>query len=207
MCQCLPYCRLKWLTKKEIDKFDLNKVNENSSIGYILEVDLEYPDELHDLQNDYALAPEKLEISQDMLSKYCSDIAKEYGIKIGGITKLVPNLRNKKKYVIHYKNLQLSLSLGMKLIKFHRILKFKQSYWLKTYTEFNTDKRKKAANSFEGNFLKLANNSIFGKCMENLRKRKNIELINNSGNYVKCVSKPNFISEKIFSKNKTSFDT
>ena len=81
---------------KRNDKFDLN-FGENSSIGYILEVDLEYPNELHDLHNDYPLAPQKLEISQNMLSKYCSDIADEYQIKIGGVNKLVPNLGNESK--------------------------------------------------------------------------------------------------------------
>ena len=96
MTQYLPYDGFKWLTKKEIDEFDLNLVKENSSMGYILEVDLEYPIKLHDLHNDYPLAPEKLEISQDMLSKYCSDIADKYGIKIGGVNKLVPNLGSKK---------------------------------------------------------------------------------------------------------------
>ena len=125
MTQYLPYGRFKWLSKKEIDEFDLNLVKENSSIGCILEVDLEYP-ELHDLHNDYPLAPEKLEISQKILSKYGSDIADKYGIKIGGVNKLVPNLRHKKKYVVHYRNLQLYLLLGMKLSKIHRILKFKQ---------------------------------------------------------------------------------
>ena len=105
------------LSKKETDEFDLNLVKENSSTGYILEVDLEYFSELHDLHNDYPLAPEKLEISQDRLSKYCSDIADKYGIKTGGVNKLVPNLRNKEKYVVHYKHLQLCLSLGMKLSK------------------------------------------------------------------------------------------
>ena len=113
------------MSKKEIDKFDLNSIDENSPIGYISEVDLEYPRELHDLHNDYPLAPEKVEIGQNMLSKYCSDIADEYGIKIGGVNKLVPNLRNKEKYVVHYRNLQLYLSLGMKLTKVYRILKFK----------------------------------------------------------------------------------
>ena len=112
---------------KKISDFCLNSISENSSIGYILEVDLEYLSELHDLDNDYPLAPEKLEISQNMLSKYCSDIANEYEIKIGGVNKLVPNLGNKSKYVVHYRNLQLYLSLGIKLTKIHRVLKFKQS--------------------------------------------------------------------------------
>ena len=131
MCQCLPYGRFKWLTKKEINNFDLSKVSENSSLGYILEVDLKYPNELHDLHNDYPLAPQKLEINQDMLSNYSSDIADEYGMKFGRVNKLDPNLRNKENYVVHYRNLQFYLSLGMKLIKVHRILKFKQPYWLK----------------------------------------------------------------------------
>ena len=94
--QYLSYGEFKLLSKKEADKFNLNLVKENSSVGYILEVDLKYPSELHNLHNDYPLVPEKLEISQDMLSKYCSDIADKYGITIGGVNKLVPNLRNKK---------------------------------------------------------------------------------------------------------------
>ena len=152
------------------------------------------------MHNDYPLAPEKFEISLDMLSVYCCDIASKYGIKIGGVNKLVPNLGNKSKYVVHYRNLQLYLSLGMKLSKVHRILKYKQSYWLKKYIYFNTDKMKNEANSFEKDFFKLMNNSVFGKTMENLRKRISIRLIN-SKDYVRCVSKTNFISQKIFSKN------
>ena len=97
MSQSLPYGEFDWLTEKEINEFCLDSVSENSPIGYILEVDLEYPDELHDLHNDYPLALEKLEITQDMLSEYCSDIADKYRIKVGGVNKLVPNLRNKRK--------------------------------------------------------------------------------------------------------------
>ena len=92
---------------------------------------------------NYPLAPEKLEKSHDMLSNYCSNIANEYNIKVGGVNKLVPNLGNKSKYVPHYRNLQVYLSLEMKLVSVHRILKFNQSDWLKKHIDFNTDKRKK----------------------------------------------------------------
>ena len=148
---------------------------------------------MHDLHNNYPLAPEKLKITQNMLSKYCFNIANEYGIKVGGVNKLVPNLGNKSKYVVHYRNLQLYLSLGMKLTKVHRI---EQSDWLKKYIDFNTDKRKNAANSFEKDFLKLINNSVFGKTMDNLRKRVSVQLVNNFKDYVRCISKPSFISQK-----------
>ena len=142
MNQPLPYCDFNFLTKNEISEFCLDCIDENSPIGYILEVDLEYCRELHDSKSDYPLAPEKLEISANMLSKYCSDSANKCGIKVGGVNELVPNLRDKIKYVVYYKNLQYYLSLGMKLIKVHRIVKFKQSNWLKEYFEFNTEKRK-----------------------------------------------------------------
>ena len=79
------------------------------------------------MNNGYPLAPEKLEISHDMLLKYCSNITNKYDIKIGGVNELLPNLGNKSKYVFHYKNLQLYLPFGMKLVSVHRILKFKQS--------------------------------------------------------------------------------
>ena len=104
---------------------------ENKNIvnltGYFLEVNLEYPDELHELHNDYPLAPEKRAVSSDMLSNYCKKIADKYEIKVGDVKKLIPNLGNKTNYVAHYRNLQLYLSLGMKLTKTHRVLKFKQS--------------------------------------------------------------------------------
>ena len=88
----------------------------------------------------------------------------------------------------------------MKLSKIHRVLKFKQSNWLKEYVDFNTDKRKNLKNSFEI-FFELLVNSIYGKTAENIRKRINVRLINNTTDYIRCVSKPNFISQKIFSKN------
>ena len=143
----------------------------------------------------------KLKINQNMLLNYCRRTANEYGIKIGGVNILVLNLGNTDKYVLHYRNLQLYLSLGMKLTKGHIILQFKQSDWLKKFIDFNTDRRKNAANSFEKDFFKLMNNSTFGKTKETLRKRMNVRLVNNVGNYKKYVSKPSFVSQKIFNNN------
>ena len=105
----LPYGGFKWL--KSLDNFDVNSISEKSPVGYILEVDLECPDELYVLHNNYPLAPEKIAIPYDMLSDYCEKIADEYGIKDGGLKKLVPDLGNKTKYIVHCKNLSLYLSL------------------------------------------------------------------------------------------------
>ena len=110
MSRYLPYNGFKWLNKKETNRFDANSVGDNSSLGYTLEVDLEYTSELHKMHNNYPLDLETLEISQNMLSEYCSNIADEYGIKIVGVNKLLPNLGSKNKYVFHYRNLQLYLS-------------------------------------------------------------------------------------------------
>ena len=123
MSEYLPYGRFEWL--KNIDKFDVMSISDKSSIGYILEVDLKYSEELHELHNDFPLAPETFAASNDMLSKYCKKIADKYEIKVGDVKKLISNLGNKTNYVVHYRNLQLYLSLGMKLIKIHRVLKFK----------------------------------------------------------------------------------
>ena len=135
-----------------------------------------------------------------MLSRYCKRIADRYKIKVGDVKKLIPNLGNKTKYVLHYKNLQLYLSLGMRLTKIHRVLKFKQSDWMEKYIDFNTDKRKNAANDFENDFFNLIINSVYGKTMENLRKRINVRLVNNAKDFLKYTSRPTYVTHKIFGK-------
>ena len=96
------------------------------------------------------------------------NIGDKYKIKVGDVKNLIQNLGSKTNYVLHYRDLQLYLSLGMKLTKIQRVLKFKQCDWMKKYIDFNTEKRKNAANSFEKDFLKLMINTIYGKAMEKL---------------------------------------
>ena len=201
MSQYLPTGNLKWMTDKEISKLDLGKYKADGKNGLILEVDLEYPQELHDIHNDYPVTPEKVKVSNNMLSAYCKKIAEKYNISIGLVSKLIPTLRDKKEYVLHYRNLQLYLDLGLKIKKVHRVLKFNQSPWLKQYIDFNTEKRKHAKNSFEKDFFKLMNNSIFGKTMETLRNRVDVRLVTNEKKLDELTSKPTFVSSKIFNEN------
>ena len=103
MSQYLPYGKFKWL--KKVDNFDANSISENSSVGNILEVGLEYSKELHELHNDYPLAREKLAVPYDIMSNYCKKIANKYRIKVCDVIKLIPNLGNKTGFVLHYRNL------------------------------------------------------------------------------------------------------
>ena len=122
MSQYLPTGGFKWMTEKQIDNIDLAKYKEDSNKGLILEVDLAYPEELHHPHNDYPLAPEKVKVTENMLSGYCKNIAKKYKISTGLVHKLIPTLSNKEKYVLHYRNLQLYTDLGLKITKVHRVL-------------------------------------------------------------------------------------
>ena len=160
----LPTNGFKWMNDRELTVWE--------KIPCILEVDLEYPKKLHDLHNDYPLAPER--------------------IMVGKVEKLIPNLRNKKKYVIHYEDLKQYLDLGLELGGIYRGIKFVESEWLKTYIDINTKLRAKAKNNFEKDFFKLMNNSVFGKTMENIRNRVNIKLVNDRGKAKKYTAKPNF---------------
>ena len=136
----LPNGKFRWV--KNVDGFDVMSIIEKSDTGYLLEVNVEYPDELHELHNDYPLAPEKLAVSNDMLSAYCKKIADKYDIKVGDVKKLIPNLGSKTKYVVHCIYLQLYLSFRRKLTKIHRVLQLKQSDWMKRYFDFNTHTQK-----------------------------------------------------------------
>ena len=152
MRQCLHINNYKWV--KNIDKIEqrLMNIKNNSSTGYVLEVDLEYSGELYDIDNNYPLAPETINIPKEWLSNYCLKIANMHNITTGRVKKLVLNLMSKNNYVIHYRNLQQYLELAIKFKKIHKILKFKQSDWIKPYIDFNTQKRRDSNNESGENF-------------------------------------------------------
>src|SRR5258708_2720585 len=176
-------------------------MKEDSDISHILEVDIEYPKELHDLYNDYPYCPEQVVVKEDMLSDYCKMIYDKHNLNIGNTHKLIPNLQNKEKYVIHERNLKQAVDAGLIITKFHRILQFKQKPWMKEYIDFNTEKRKFAKNDFEKDFFKLMNNSVYGKTMENVRKRQNIKLRTSDKLLNKDLSDPRLINRKIFDED------
>ena len=182
MSEKLPTHGFKWLTGGEIEKIYENRHNLNK-MPCILEVDIHYPKELHDKHNDYPLCPEKVK---------CKN----------GVEKLIPNLRDKKKYVLHYKNLIQCLNMGLKITHIYRGIKFVESEWMKPYIDKNTNLRAKAKNNFEKDFYKLMNNSVFGKTMENIRNRVDVKLVNTEEKLRKLAAKPNFKGPpKIFSEN------
>lgn len=182
MSQFLPIKDFKWANADITPDYYLN-VPDDNPIGYILEVDFIYPFDIHDYNSDFPLAPET---------------SKPPGCKE---KRLLTTLNDKDKYILHYRNLKQYVKFGLKLKTIHRVLQFQQTQWLKQYIDLNTQLRQTATNDFTKNFYKLMNNSIFGKTMENIRKRVNIKLTNNGENAEKWIARSNFQDRTIFDEN------
>ena len=173
MSQKLPVNGFKWIKNvAEIDKNFIKNYDEDSDKGYIFEVDVKYPRTLHDLHSDLPFLPKRM--------------------KIDKCKRLVCNLRNKKKYVVHIRLLKQALNSGLKLKKVHRTIEFNQESWFKPYIDMNTELRKMAKNDFEKDFFKLMNNVVFGKTMQNVRKHRDIKLVTTDKKRSKLVSEPNY---------------
>ena len=171
MSQKLPVNGFKWVEKlSRFNEIFIKNYNENSDIGYFLEVDIDYLKELFDLHKDLPFLPERK--------------------KVNKVEKLICSIEDKEKYVMHIKVLKQALNHGLVLKKVHRVIQFNQEDWLKPYIDMNTKLRKEAKNDFEKDFFKLINNSVFGKTMENVRKRRDIKLVTTDKRN-KLVSEPN----------------
>ena len=180
MSKKLPVNGFKWTDNNIINEEFIKNYNENDKKGYIFEVDIKYPKKLHDLHSDLPFLPERMEINK------CK--------------KIVCNLYNKKKYVVHINSLKQALKHGLKFKKIHRIIEFNQEAWLKPYIDMNTELRKLARNDFRKDLFKLMNNSVFGKTMENIRKHRDIKLVTTDKKRSKLVSEPNYHTINLISE-------
>lgn len=186
MSQSLPIGNYEWVVVSTRMVNEILNTSKDSSVGYMLEVDINYPSKLHNLHNDYPFLCEKMKVGTSKVDK------------------LILNLDDKKNYILHYLTLQMAIAQGLELKKVHKILKFKQSKWLKSFIDFNTEKRKNAKNDFEKKLYKLFSNSIYGKTIENVRKHRNVKLHSKwEGRYGAKVNiaKPNFKRAIIFNEN------
>ena len=129
------------------------------------------------------------------------EVLNKKNLKMKKANKLILNLKDKEKYVVHIRTLQFYLKHGLKLKKTHRAIKFSQKEILKPYIEFNTEKRKNANNDFEKDVYKLMNNAVFGKTMEDKRKHLDVEIVSDETRFMKCVNNPSFKHSHIISDN------
>ena len=171
MMQPLPVGDFEWVNAETIFPNDKN-------YGYVYEADLEYPKDLHDFHNDFPMMPEKF--------------------RAPGATaeKLVPSLLNREKYIVDGEALNFYVSQGIKLIKIHRCLKYRQSPWLKPYIKKNTEARAKSTNEFQKNFYKLANNSVYGQTLMDVTKFVDFELVTSPKQYKNRLRKPYLIKSE-----------
>lgn len=205
MSEYLPYADFAWNSTISLE--DILNTSDTASTGYFIECTLEYPPELHDAHNDYPLAPEHCTILSDQWSPYCQEISKKHGIqKNAKVCKLLATFYTKDHYVLHYRNLKLYVSLGLKVKSIHKVLQFSQSPIIKPYIDFNSLKRAQAKNEFDIAFYKFLSNSLFGKTMENPENKVDIKLVNTIEKYEKLVSKLTFKNAKVINKDLVSLE-
>ena len=185
MAQKLPYSDFKWMNEADLNNWE--------NMPCTLEVNLEYPQHLHDMHNDYPLAPEHKNIKESEISAYSKKCLKDSGNKFNSKNKkLVSTLNGKKNYVLHHTALKQYLDLGMVLTHIHKGIRYEEKEWLKDYIDFNTEKRKNCKTDYEKDLYKLMNNAVFGKSMENVRDRISLRFALSEDKFNGYTSKPEF---------------
>lgn len=194
------------MSKKEIRRTDFLSLDTEGKMSCILEVDLSYPSHLHSAHENFPLAPETLNINYDQLSPYAKKCFKKVeNHKNYSSTKLTSTFLDRKNYIVSLKNLHLYVSLGMKLNKIHRVLKFRQKKWLKPYIDLCTSKRAACANTFEANQFKLANNANYGKFIQNPRNYSKVHIARDKATALKHFSSVFYKSHTIINDSLVIF--
>ena len=201
MSQFLPYDEIKF--EKDISLEQILNTPDDNDIGYFLEVDLKYPDNIKQKTKYFPFCPENKKIDPDKYNDYMNSIKPENYTKS---KKLICDWTDKKKYLIHYRMLKFYVRHGMIVVKIHEIISFKQSRWLECYISFNTQKRNKSKNDFEKDFFKLLNNAAFGKFLENVRNRLGLELIK-KGDIKKIVKQQSKLTFNGIQKSYENYDS
>ena len=189
MSQPLPYDEIKYDNNIKLE--DILNNPDDSDIGYLVEVDLKYPDDIKEKTKYFPFAPVNKKINPENLNDYMNEIKPDTYVQSN---KLICDWSDKKNYLTHYRMLKFYIRHGMIVEKVHNIISFKQSKWLEKYINFNTQKRNEAVNDFEKDFYKLLNNAFYGKTMENVRNRLKIKFIKKDdyGEIIKQQSKLTF---------------
>ena len=203
LCKPLPHSEFSWV--EDVSSFTTDfilNIDKEGEWGYTFEVDLHYPSNIHHHTADFPLAPESGTVTTDMLSPFMTafhDSLTNHR-RYKSSRKLLMTQYDKENYIVHYAILKFYLKMGLELTKVHRVVKYKQKAWLKSSIDYNSQQRKQAANNFEKDFYKLKNNALFGKTMEDVRKRINYKIESTPERICKLVSSPFFSSHDIISE-------
>jgi hypothetical protein len=200
--QPMPVGSFEWVSEEEYKDINWKSINTEEEVGYILEVTLDYPKHLHKEHSSYPLAPEKMNITYSDLSDYAKKCHQFfYHNENYNANKLVSTLGPKRNYVVHFANLKFYLEMGLTITKIFKVLKFKQSTFLKKYIDYCTMKRQNSNSNFQRNIWKLCANACYGKFIEQVRNRLNCLLVNKDEVLVRKITKNNFSNFKIFNEN------
>lgn len=204
MKQLLPVRGFRWWMPDEMATLTEGQIRswaKDGKKGYILMVDLRYPQHLHDAHADYPLAPETIKVTKDMLSPFQHMLADDLKMGFAAGKKLAPNLMDKEMYTVHYRNLQFYLEHGLEIVKVHKVLEFEQASWMEAYIDMNTSLRAQTQSDFLKDLYKLMNNSVFGKTMENVRNRKDVRFPKDLKQLRKLTASSRLYAYRIFKEN------
>lgn len=211
LCRPLPHSEFSWLNEDELKHFSnpqhILDLEDEGDFGYLFEVDLIYPRELHAITADFPLAPGSGYVEEDMFSPFMKSYYATLCHKRNSNSRYKPHRKllltqyDKEQYVCHYAILKYYLAMGMQLVRVHSAIRFRQKRFVEPYIRYNSEKRALARNAFEKDYYKMKNNSFFGKTMEDVRKRIEFLLVTSIEKLDKLISSPLFLDREIFSES------